>query len=332
MKNPTLFTVICSLSVLAILVACGSSTSSDSGDSETTVKKLAVENMSELPGCTQSKEGVVAYIAEDRDTVVCVSEVWRIVGTNVGVESSSSIADVSSCSANGTSSSYSPESVPSAALSSSSNPVNSSSSLANESSSSANVSVTRFSMTDSRDNRVYKVVAIGKQVWMAENMNYDGAEVVGASSYLGWCYKNEESYCDKYGRLYNWKTAEKICPEGWHLPSVDEWNVLVSTVGDSLTAGKLLKSTESWMEVTGDAVASVRGSDAYEFAALPAGFRKEDYNDGLYYDIGKFANFWASSMAGEFYAYHITMRFDSGKVSTIADPLEYALSVRCLKN
>lgn len=328
MKKSTLFTAICSLSLLAILEACGSSTSSDIDGGDTTTKKLAVETMSELPSCTQSKEGVVAYITEDRDTVVCVSDVWRIIGTNIGVESSSSIADESSSSSN-------PANMSSSSLSSSSSAitaVNSSSSLTNESSSSANVSVTRFSMTDSRDNRVYKVVAIGKQVWMAENMNYDGAEVVGASSYLGWCYNNEESYCDKYGRLYNWKTAEKICPDGWHLPSVDEWNVLVSTVGDSLTAGKLLKSTESWMKATGDAIASVVGSDAYEFAALPAGFRKEDYNDGRYYDMGKFANFWTSSIEGEFYAYHITMRFDSEKVSTITDPLEYALSVRCVKN
>ncbi|WP_298767767.1 fibrobacter succinogenes major paralogous domain-containing protein [uncultured Fibrobacter sp.] len=320
-KNILLFAV---LTVLVVLAACDSSTSSDSDVAE---RKLFVDTMSELPGCTESKEGFVVYVIEDEDTVVCVSGVWRIVGMNAGIESSSGIAGKSS-------SSYSPVEMSSTMLSSSSSampPVNSSSSLVNESSSSSKVSVTRLTMTDSRDKRVYRSVAIGEQVWMAENMNYDGAEIDGASSYLGWCYKNEETYCDKYGRLYNWKTAKDICPEGWHLPSLEEWNVLVATVGDSLTAGGLLKSTDSWMELTSDAV-SVNGLDLYGFAALPAGFRKEDYSDGRYFDIEKFANFWTSSVNGESDAYHITMRYDSEKVSVIVDPMEYALSVRCLKN
>ena len=71
---------------------------------------------------------------------------------------------------------------------------------------------------------------------------------------------------------------------------------------------------------------------AWTRTSLPPGFRKEDYIDGLYYDMSKYANFWTSSSDNDYKAYHMTMRFDSKKISMILDPVEYALSVRCLKN
>ena len=266
------------LASLAVLEACSTSTSSDSDEK----KKLAVETMSELPNCTKSKEGLVAYLTEDKDTVVCVSEVWRIIGTGVKAESSndeieessSSISEESSSSedtpshSKRSSSSTSHATKSSASQSSSSSATElSSSSVINESSSSVEVTVKRFSMTDPRDMRVYKVVSIGAQVWMAENMNYDGAEIAGASAYLGWCYGNEDRYCDTSGRLSNWKTAKNICPEGWHLPDVNDWRTLISTVGDSLTAGRFLKSKDSWMEVANGDSLELYGLDTYEFAA-----------------------------------------------------------------
>ncbi len=73
--------------------------------------------------------------------------------------------------------------------------------------------------TDQRDQHKYKVIKIGNQIWMAENLAYKKDKGC-------WAYDNNPSNVEKYGYLYDWQTANKVTPKGWHLPTCDEFSVL----------------------------------------------------------------------------------------------------------
>lgn len=112
-------------------------------------------------------------------------------------------------------------------------------------------------IVDIRDGRIYATMRIGSQRWMAENLNF---EVENGEN---WCYEDIEKNCDYHGRLYDWTTAvQGACPKGWHVPSKDEWNALISFVDEANgspegNAGKSLFSK------------NVKGTDEYGFGANP---------------------------------------------------------------
>jgi uncharacterized protein (TIGR02145 family) len=172
--------------------------------------------------------------------------------------------------------------------------------------------------TDKRDGRVYKIVKIGGQTWFAENLNYAAAGSV--------CYKNNADNCAEYGRLYNWETAKKVCPAGFHLPDDEEWTALTDYAGGASTAGEKLKSTRGWSSCKGIPY----GTNDYGFLALPGG---DGYGDGIFYNAGIIGNWWSATDGAYGGAYFIrdwdmqknselARRFDKSKV--------YLFSVRCV--
>ncbi len=76
---------------------------------------------------------------------------------------------------------------------------------------------------DPRDNQEYPLIRVNETVWMARNLNYEIED--------SYCYHNLEANCLTYGRLYDWETAQSICPQGWHLASQSEWEELANYFG-----------------------------------------------------------------------------------------------------
>jgi len=187
---------------------------------------------------------------------------------------------------------------------------------------------------DCRDGQIYKTVEIGRQTWMAENLNY----IVDSSC----CYKNSANNCSKYGRLYTWTGAMNIagsyqsslasaeisdphqgaCPTGWHIPKSNEWATLGNTVGGLSSAGTKLKSTSEW-NYNGN------GTDDYGFSALPAGGR---YDYGVFNNVGEEAYFWSASENGEDSAYYKILDYDLNGMYAGSSSKRHAFSVRCIKN
>jgi len=159
-----------------------------------------------------------------------------------------------------------------------------------------------------------KTVKIGNQIWMAENLNVE----VGYSA----CYSNLDDNCEKYGRLYDWVTALTACPEGWHLPSFDEWQILIKNAGGKDIASKKLKATIGWDE-------GGNGSNSKRFSALPGGL---GYSNAIFYSAGTSGNWWSSTEQNPSNAYYINMFYQTSDIYESDGSKLSLFSVRCIKN
>jgi uncharacterized protein (TIGR02145 family) len=183
---------------------------------------------------------------------------------------------------------------------------------------------------DSRDGKAYRKITIGKQTWMAENLNYDAN---GSK-----CYEDNADSCAKYGRLYNWETAMNgasssssnpsrvrgVCSVGWHLPSDEEWSTLVSYVerdgNCSSCAGRRLKSTSGWYN-------NGNGDDNYGFAALPGGGGS---SGGDFGSAGDGGYWWSATEGDAYYAWYRGMYYIDEYVGRGSYDKSYLFSVRCV--
>jgi uncharacterized protein (TIGR02145 family) len=169
-------------------------------------------------------------------------------------------------------------------------------------------------MVDPRDGKTYRTIGIWKQTWMAENLNY---ETQGS-----YCYSNNESNCTKYGRLYLWNAALKVCPSGWHLPSTTEFETLFESVGGRRVVGKILKSKKGWKN-------GGNGTDDFGFSAFSAG---GSYSKAGYRNMGFYAGFWSSTEYNSDGAYYMLLHYDFDYADLNLNDKFYGFSVRCVKD
>lgn len=162
------------------------------------------------------------------------------------------------------------------------------------------------SFTDTRDGKTYKSIKIGDQVWMAENLKFEG-------KLDPWFYDNDPDNLETYGMLYDFETAGPACPDGWHLPGKAEWDTLINFLGGSKEAAdKLL----------------LGGSSGFE--ALLGGW----YSEGRYDNIGFSSVFWSSSETdgGTATGYYIRGRNMGAIIEARSYSTKRAFYVRCIKD
>ena len=136
--------------------------------------------------------------------------------------------------------------------------------------------------TDSRDGKVYNIVKIGDQTWMAQNFAYKPE-----NGY--WAYENNDGNISSYGYLYTLETAINICPDGWHVPNLDEWNTIIDYLGGTELAGDKMKETGGahW---DSDAFGNRDITNSSGFSARPGGRYDGVYNE--YEWIGVYGFWW----------------------------------------
>jgi len=168
-------------------------------------------------------------------------------------------------------------------------------------------------LTDKRDGKKYKIVKIGSQTWMAENLNYDAS---GSK-----CYGNKLANCEKYGRLYNWSVAKNACPSGWHLPTKGEYETLDKYIGGQNVAGKKLKAKSGWNKNN--------GTDEFGFSALPGG---NGSSSGDFSSVGYNGDWWSATEDNATGAYSRRMYYIIDNVYYYNDGKSGLFSVRCLQD
>lgn len=177
--------------------------------------------------------------------------------------------------------------------------------------------------TDARNGHEYRIMKIGTArdvtLWFAENLDYVDSTLEDGS----WCFENSKDSCEVYGRLYNWETAQKACPDGWHLPSHSEWEDLWAEAQYG-SAGSKLKTIDHWQNA--DSVH--RGTNQIGFYGLPAGRKNIE---GGWLPTGKFAYFWSSTYIDAEIAYGWQLSYDTDEFRYGEYYRGHGMSVRCIR-
>ena len=204
------------------------------------------------------------------------------------------------------------------------------------------------------EGQTYSIVEIGDQCWMAENLNVGimisgNEEMTNNGVIEKYCYGNQTYNCDEYAGLYQWNEmmqyttlegTQGICPDGWHIPTDNEWKILEGNadsqfpVGDpewdnesfrGFDAGLNLKSSSGWYQ-------NGNGTDLFGFSALPGGLRYDPGGGSFFNYLHKITYLWTSTESPNSYPYDRVLSYSSDQISRNEAIKELGFSVRCLKD
>lgn len=194
--------------------------------------------------------------------------------------------------------------------------------------------------TNDTSNVIGDEVKIGEQIWTTKNLDVDkfrnGDRIPEAKTEEqwtkawqnkkpAWCYyDNDPSNGIKYGKLYNWyavKDPRNLAPAGYHIPSIEEWDILSNFLGGERVAGKKMKSTSGWND-------NQKASNESRFTGLPGGVCA---SNGRFFNMGEWGKWW-SSTEGRLSGEGKSLFYDG--VDLLAGPgrEDKGLSVRCIKD
>lgn len=204
------------------------------------------------------------------------------------------------------------------------------------------------------DGNTYQTVKIGNQVWMAENLKVthyrdgtpinhvtDGSQWENLSTGAYCAYDNSESTADTYGYLYNWYAVtdvHNIAPEGWRVPTDDDWKELEMFLGLSPTeaddagyrgsneGSKLAGNASLWDSGDLEDNAALGESG---FSALPGGYRP---TDGYFLTLGRNAYFWSATEFNTGGAWYRSLHYVSSDVGRSYGSKQGGFSVRLVRD
>jgi uncharacterized protein (TIGR02145 family) len=187
------------------------------------------------------------------------------------------------------------------------------------------------------DGNYYKIVTIGTQTWMAENLKTtrynNGTAIPMVTEKTEWNALNIPGYClyndaaknkDIYGALYNWYAVNtgNLCPAGWHVSTSVELTTLSNYLGGAHIVIKLKETgTTHWLGPND-------GTNESGFTALPGGYRNVDG----YTNIGTYGAWWLSTENSTTHGNDWWFSYDNNDLIISSDIKQNGLSVRCLKN
>jgi len=202
------------------------------------------------------------------------------------------------------------------------------------------------------DGNWYTTIKIGEQWWMMENLRVtcysDSTPIQNVTDGSTWSGLNTGAYCEydndssnapTFGRLYNWYAVNNslgLAPEGWHIPTDNEWKQLELYLGMSEIeanntgwrgddeGGKLKEfGTTHWTST------NLGANNECGFTALPGGYRG---HSGGFGDMGGYAVFWSSSGISSNLAWSRTLGYDLSRINRYGSYKLGGFSVRCVKN